>query len=190
MGEVVPIEAKHPERLEDLTWGGLFRRRMVFLRGAIHGDVAAEVTAQLLALDGITDEPITLAIDSPGGDISGMFTIHDTVHLLASPVHTRCLGMAASAAAVLLATGTGTRSATPNARIMLHQPHGGIPTGTARDIEIAAAEFSFLKSRLEEILAERTGQPLEKIRADTDRDYWMSAGEALAYGVIDEIAAR
>lgn len=189
--EVIPIEAgpHWPERVEDLAANALFRRRAVFLRGPIQGEVAGHVAAQLLALDGWSSEPITVYIDSPGGDISGLFTIHDTMQMVGAPVHTRCLGMAASAAAVILATGTGTRSATANARIMLHQPHGGVAQGQAKDIEIAAREFLFLKRRLEEILAERTGQPLERIRQDTDRDFWMSAEEARAYGVIDEIVS-
>jgi ATP-dependent Clp protease, protease subunit len=118
--------------------------------------------------------------------VSGLFTIHDAMQLIAAPVNTKCIGMAASSAAVILATGTGRRSATPNARILLHQPHGGTQ-GTAKDIEIQAKEFSFLKHRLEEILAERTGQTSERIRQDTDRDFWLSSHEAVAYGVIDEV---
>ncbi|MCA1833252.1 MAG: ATP-dependent Clp protease proteolytic subunit [Actinomycetota bacterium] len=190
MSEVIPLGpgARAPERIEDTALTVLFRRRTVFLRAPIMDNVAGDVAAQLLALDHISDEPITLYIDSPGGDISGLFTIHDTMQTLRSKVNTRCLGMAASAAAVILAAGTGVRSATPNARVMLHQPAGGIGRGTAKDIEIAAKEFLFLKRRLEEILAERTGQSIDKIRDDTDRDFWMSAQEALEYGVIDEIA--
>lgn len=181
-----------PEALgaEDLARAALFRRRTVLLTGAIEGTAARDVAAQLLALDAASDEPITVIIDSPGGELSGLFTIHDTMQSLTAPVHTRCVGVAASAAAVLLATGTGTRSATVNARVMLHQPHGGIPNARAKDLEIAAKEFSFLKRRLEEILAARTGQSLERIREDTDRDYWMSAQEARAYGVIDEVVPR
>jgi ATP-dependent Clp protease protease subunit len=190
--EIVPLDpaSKWPERVEDAALTLLFRRRTVFLRSPIMESVAGDIAAQLLALDHWSQDRITLVIDSPGGDISGLFTIHDTVQSLRSKVDTMCLGMAASAAAVVLATGTGVRSATPNARIMLHQPHGGIGRGTARDLEIAAKEFLFLKARLEHILAERTGQTVERIREDTDRDYWMSAEEALAYGVIDEIAKR
>lgn len=97
--------------------------------------------------------------------------------------------MAASSAAVILAAGTGVRSATPNARILIHQPHGGIQ-GTARDIEIHAKEFMFLRRRVDEILAERTGQPIERIREDTDRDFWLTAEAAKAYGLIDEILTR
>jgi ATP-dependent Clp protease protease subunit len=189
MGDVVPFDAgaRWPERIEDVALAALFRRRTVFLRSVIQGSVAADIAAQLLALDSVAEDPITMVIDSPGGDLSGLFTVHDTMKSLSSPVDTRCVGMAASGAAVILATGTGRRSATPNARIMLHQPHGGLGGGTAADIEIAAREFLFLKRRLEEILADATGQPIERVRADTDRDFWMSAGEAVAYGLIDEV---
>jgi ATP-dependent Clp protease protease subunit len=176
-----------PEHVEDVALQLLLRKRIVFLRSPIQGSVAGDVAAQLLALDATTSESITLVIDSPGGDVSGLFTILDTMLSLDAKVDTRAVGMAASSAAVILGAGSGVRSATPNARIMLHQPHGGIQGATSKDIEIAAKEFLFLKGRLEQILAERTGQPLEKVRADTDRDFWMSADEALAYGLIDRI---
>ncbi len=125
-------------------------------------------------------------IDSPGGDVTGIFTIIDTMLVLRSLVNTRCVGMAASAAAVILAAGTGTRSATANSRVLLHQPHGGV-TGSAKDIEIQAREFAYLRRRVEEILSERTGQSIDKIREDTDRDYWLTAEAAKDYGLIDEI---
>lgn len=165
----------------------LLDRRIVFLRGAIEETVADDLVAQLLALDVAGDEPVTLYIDSPGGSVTGTFAIYDTMQLLSAPVRTRCVGLAASGAAVLLATGTGTRSATPNARIMLHQPHGGI-RGTAADITIAAQEFVWLRERMLAVLAERTGQSVERLRGDMDRDHWLSAEQALTYGVIDEIA--
>jgi ATP-dependent Clp protease protease subunit len=189
IGQVIPLDpgARWPDRVEDAALSLLLRRRIVFLRGPIQGSVAQDIAAQLFALDGISDEPITLIIDSPGGDVSGLFTIIDSMRTLTAKVETKCVGMAASAAAVILGTGTGTRSATPNARIMLHQPHGGIQGASAKDLEIAAKEFLFLKSRLEIILAERTGQPLERIREDTDRDFWMSAAEAKDYGLIDRV---
>lgn len=179
--------ARWPDRVEDTALSLLLRRRIVFLRGAIQGSVAGDIAAQLIALDSPPFEPITLIIDSPGGDVSGLFTILDTMRMVDSSVNTRCVGMAASGAAVILGAATGTRSATPNARIMLHQPHGGISGASAKDLEIAAKEFLFLKARLEEILAERTGQTIDRIREDTDRDFWMSASEALAYGLIDHV---
>jgi len=177
------------ERLPDTAYARLFEQRVVFLRGTIQDSVADDVAAQLLALDARSEEDITLVIDSPGGDVTGIFTIVDTMQTLRSTVHTRCVGLAASAAAVVLATGTGTRSATPNSRILLHQPHGGI-SGQAKDIEIQAREIAYLRQRLEEILAERTKQPIAKIRADTDRDYWLTAEAAKEYGVIDEVLAE
>lgn len=168
----------------------LFERRIVFLRGALEETTADELAAQLLALEMESDEPITLYIDSPGGNTFGMFALYDTIQLLRAPVHTTCIGMAASAGAFLLATGTGTRSATPNARIMIHQPHGGGGKGTASDIQILAREFAHLRTRMEEILAERSGQPVERIHQDTNRDFWLSAAEARAYGLIDEVVSR
>jgi ATP-dependent Clp protease protease subunit len=181
-----PAPEPQGSALEDFAYRRLFQQRMVFLRGEIRDSVADDVVAQLLALDATGDEDITLYIDSPGGDVTGLFAIHDTVQLVESLVHTRCVGMAASSAAVILATGTGVRSATPNARILIHQPHGGIQ-GTARDIEIHAKEFMILRERVDAILAERTGQPIERIRRDTDRDYWLTPEAAKDYGLIDEI---
>ena len=164
----------------------LFDSRIIFLKGPIEDTDADTLVAQMLALDADSKEDITLYINSPGGIISGLFAIYDTMHLLRSKVNTRCIGMAASAAAVILAAGTGTRSATENARVMIHQPLGGA-RGSARDIEIQAQNIVYLRERLNEILAERTGQSLEKIREDTDRDFWLTAAEARDYGLIDEV---
>ena len=166
----------------------LLDRRIVFLRGALEETTADDLAAQLLALDMDSDDPITLYIDSPGGNTFGMFALYDTIQLMRAPVNTTCIGMAASAGAFLLATGTGTRSATPNARIMIHQPHSGGIQGSAADIQILAREFTFLRTRMEEILAERTGQTRERIHTDTNRDYWLSAQDARDYGMIDEVA--
>jgi ATP-dependent Clp protease, protease subunit len=187
--ETPPVETTttpDPVRLPDFAYTSLFDRRMVFLRGVIQDSVAQDVAAQLLALDARSDDDITLYIDSPGGEVDGLFTIHDTIQALASTVHTCCIGLAASGAAVILATGTGVRSATRNARILLHQPHGGIQ-GAAKDIEIHAKEIAFLRRRLDQILADRTGQSVERVREDTDRDHWFTADDAKGYGLIDEI---
>ncbi len=164
----------------------LFESRILFLKGPLEDDVADSLVAQLLALDAEDDDDITLYLNSPGGIITGMFAIYDSMRLLKSNVNVRCIGLAASAGAFLLATGTGTRSATENARIMIHQPLGGA-RGTAKDIEIQAKNIVWIRERINEILAERTGQSLETIQRDTDRDYWMTAAEALAYGLIDEV---
>lgn len=164
----------------------LFEKRKLYLRGPIEDTMADTLVAQLMALDSDSDEDVTLYINSPGGIVSGMFAIYDVIHLMNAKVNTLCIGMAASAAAFLLATPTGTRAATPNARIMFHQPLGGA-RGQAVDIQIQAQQIVFLRERLNEILAERTGQTLERIQKDTDRDYWLSAEQAKEYGAIDEV---
>jgi ATP-dependent Clp protease, protease subunit len=167
----------------------LYEHRTVYLRGPIEGTVADTLCAQLMSLDAESADPVTLYINSPGGDMAGMFAVYDVVALMRAPVHTVCVGMAASAAAFLLATATGTRSATPNARIMIHQPSGGAQ-GTAADIQIQAAQIGLLRARAEQILAERTGQPVERVAADMLRDFWLSADEAVGYGLLDEVARR
>ena len=164
----------------------LFDSRILFLKGALQDDNGDQIVAQLLALDADSDDDITLYINSPGGVITGMFALYDTITLLRSKVNTRCLGLAASAAAFLLCTGTGTRSATENSRIMVHQPLGGA-RGTAKDIEIQAKNIVWMRERINEIMAERTGQSVERIAKDTDRDFWMTAHEAKDYGLIDDV---
>jgi ATP-dependent Clp protease, protease subunit len=164
----------------------LFDQRIVFLKGQIDDELGDTIVAQMLALDAESDDDITMYVNSPGGIITGMFAVYDTMRLLTSKVHTRCVGLAASAGAFLLSTGTGTRSATENARIMIHQPLGGIG-GTAKDIEIQARNIVWMRERINEILAERTGKSIEQIRNDTDRDFWLTAPEALEYGLLDEV---
>ena len=184
-GEDNPME----RMVESSVFRKLYDNRILYLRGPIEDTVADTLVAQMMSLDADSDKDITLYINSPGGIVSGMFAIYDVMHLMNSKVHTVCVGMAASAAAFLLATASGTRAATPNARIMFHQPLGGA-RGQAIDIQIQAQQIVFLRERLNEILAERTGQPLERIQKDTDRDYWLSAQEAVEYGAIDEVRAR
>ncbi len=164
----------------------LFDQRIIFLKGAIDDDLTDTIVAQLLALDADGDGDITLYVNSPGGMITGMFALYDTIQLLTSKVNTRCIGLAASAGAFLLATATGVRSSTSNARIMIHQPLGGA-RGTAKDIEIQAKNIVWMRERINEILAERTGKSVDQIREDTDRDYWMTAAEAVEYGLVDEV---
>ena len=178
---------------ESLATASVFRRlyenRILYLKGPIEDTVADTLVAQLMSLDAESDKDVTLYINSPGGLVSGMFAVYDVMHLMNSRVNTVCVGVAASAAAFLLATGTGTRAATPNARIMFHQPLGGA-RGQAIDIQIQAKQIVYLRERLYEILAERTGQDLETIRRDADRDFWLSAEEAVEYGAIDEVRTR
>jgi ATP-dependent Clp protease, protease subunit len=164
----------------------LFESRILFFNGPLEDDTADKLVAQLLALDAESAEDITLYINSPGGIITGMFAIYDTMQLLKSDVNVRCIGLAASAAAFLLCTGTGKRSATENARIMIHQPLGGA-RGTAKDIEIQAKNIVWMRERINEIMAGRTGKAVEQVAQDTDRDYWMTAEEAVEYGLIDEV---
>jgi ATP-dependent Clp protease protease subunit len=164
----------------------LFEQRMLFLKGPLEDKNGDQLVAQLLALDADSNEDITLYINSPGGIITGMFALYDSINLLQSKVNTRCVGLAASAAAFLLCTGTGTRSATENSRIMIHQPLGGA-RGTAKDIEIQAKNIVWMRERINEIMAGRTGKPVEQIREDTDRDFWMTGAEAVEYGLIDHV---
>jgi ATP-dependent Clp protease, protease subunit len=180
--EAVPWESL----IEASAFKALYDKRVLYLRGPIEDTVADTLVAQMMALDAEGDDEITLYINSPGGIVSGMFAIYDVMHLMNARVHTVCVGLAASAAAFLLATATGTRAATPNARIMFHQPLGGA-RGAAADIQIQAEQIVFLRERLNEILSQRTGQPLERIQKDTDRDFWMSADQAVDYGAIDEV---
>jgi len=172
------------------VYSRLLRERVVFLSGELDDAGGNAIVAQLLLLE--AEDPrrdIALYINSPGGSPTAMFAIYDAMQALEPDVATWCLGQAASAGATLLASGVaGKRHALPNARILLHQPHGGLQ-GTSEDIRIHAAEFARTRRRQEEILAEHTGQPLEKIVADLDRDFILEAEEAKAYGVVDHVDA-
>lgn len=175
------------ERSYDI-FSRLLMDRIVFLGSSINDQVANIIVAQLLFLD--ADDPdreVYLYINSPGGSVYAGLAIYDTINHLRAPVSTYCVGMAASMGALLLASGQkGRRNALPNSRIMLHQPSSGYQ-GTAADIEIAAKEILGTRERLNRILAEKTGQTLKKINADVDRDRWMSAEEAVAYGLVDQV---
>jgi len=166
----------------------LLRERIIFLGSAIDDDVANSIVAQLLLLDSENSEKdIMLYINSPGGVITAGMAIYDTMKLIKSDVSTICLGDAASMGAFLLSGGTkGKRLALPNSRIMIHQPLGGAK-GQATDIEIEAKEILRMKKMLNELLAEHTGQKVERIKKDTERDNFMTAQEALEYGLIDKI---
>lgn len=170
----------------------LLRRRVVLLSGPIDHVVAQDVMARLLYLeheDG--DAPVELRINSPGGEVTSGLAVIDTIQGLTCPVATVCAGMAASMASVVLAVGTrGYRRATANARILIHQPWSGQFQQTAADLERTAQEILRQRQRLDEILAKATGQPVDTIHTDTDRDTWMSAEEARDYGLIDEVIGR
>ncbi|HLB39369.1 MAG TPA: ATP-dependent Clp protease proteolytic subunit [Actinomycetota bacterium] len=169
----------------------LLKDRIVFLGTQIDDNVGNLIMAQLLHLESEDpDKDINLYINSPGGDVSALLAIYDTMQYIKPNVSTIVMGLAASAAAVLLLAGAaGKRFALPNARVLLHQPHGGAQ-GQAVDIEIQAREIMRLRALLEQIIATHTGQSLEKVSKDTDRDFILTADEALAYGVIDEIITR
>ncbi len=175
------------ERSYDI-FSRLLMDRIVFLGSSINDQIANIIVAQMLFLD--ADDPerdIFLYINSPGGSVYAGLAIYDTMNHLRAPVSTYCVGMAASMGALLLAAGeNGKRSALPNSRIMLHQPSSGYQ-GTAADIEIAAKEILGTRERLNRILAKESGRPLKKINADVDRDRWMSADEAVKYGLVDQV---
>ncbi|MBA3765211.1 MAG: ATP-dependent Clp endopeptidase proteolytic subunit ClpP [Actinobacteria bacterium] len=175
------------ERAFDI-YSRLLKDRIIFLGDAVEDNVANLIIAQLLFLESEDPEKdINLYINSPGGDITALFAIYDTMQYIQPNIATICLGQAASAAAVLLAAGTpGKRMALPHARILLHQPYAGAQ-GQATDIELAAKEILRMRTLLEEILAQHTGQTVERMHNDTDRDFVMSADEALEYGIIDEV---
>jgi len=178
------------ERAFDI-YSRLLKERIIFLGTPIDDNVANLIMAQLLHLEGEDpDKDIALYINSPGGVMTSLMAIYDTMHFIKPNIATYCMGQAASAAAVLLAAGTrGKRYALPHSRIMLHQPHiyGGGIQGQVTDIEIEAAELTRVKADMNEILAAHTGQSLDTIQRDTDRNFWMAAKEARDYGVVDTV---
>ena len=184
---VVVEQTSRGERSFDI-YSRLLKERIVFLGTPIDDAVGNLIMAQLLHLESEDpDKDINLYVNSPGGDITSLFAIYDTMQYIKPDVSTICMGQAASAAAVLVLAGTkGKRYALPHSRILLHQPHGGAQ-GQAVDIEIQAKEITRYRKLLEELIAEHTGQPLEKVAKDTDRDYILTADEAVAYGVVDEV---
>jgi ATP-dependent Clp protease protease subunit len=180
------------ERLRQLTLGDLLlENRIIFLQGVIHDANANEVVMKLLYLQKEKkDKDIHFYINSPGGSVSATLAIYDTMQFLSCPVATYCVGLAASGAAVLLCGGAkGKRFALPNAKIMLHQPYGQVG-GQVSDIEIQAQEILKTREVLNRIISEHTGQPLERIAKDTDRDFYMTAEEARQYGVVDEVLRK
>lgn len=178
------------ERSYDI-YSRLLEDRIIFLSGEINDAVANSVVAQLIYLEGKNpDKDIYLYINSPGGSVSAGLAIYDTLNYIKCDVSTICIGLAASMGAFLLSSGTkGKRFALPNSEIMIHQPLGGAQ-GQASDIEIQARHMQKIKQKINKILSENTSQPLEKIERDTDRDFYMSADEAVSYGLVDKIFDR
>jgi ATP-dependent Clp protease protease subunit len=187
---MVVEQTSRGERAYDI-YSRLLKDRIVFIGSPIDDDVANLVVAQLLFLEAEDpDKDINLYINSPGGMVTAGMAIYDTMQFIKPPVAAVCIGQAASMAAVLLAGGAqGKRTALPNARILIHQPMGGTH-GQATDIKIQAEEILRMREHLNGILAKHTGQPMERIAADTERDYYMSADQAKAYGIIDQVVAK
>jgi ATP-dependent Clp protease protease subunit len=178
------------ERAYDI-YSRLLKERIIFLGTEINDDVSNLVIAQLLFLQSEdAEKDISMYINSPGGVVTAGMAIYDTMQFVKCPITTYCMGQAASMGAVLLAAGAkGKRFALPNSRIMIHQPLGGAQ-GQATDIEIQTKEILRMKKRLNEILADHTGKPLKTIEKDTDRDFFMSAEEAVKYGLVDEVVTK
>ena len=184
---MVVEQSARGERAYDI-YSRLLKERIIFLVGPVDDNVANLVVAQLLFAESENpDKDVHLYINSPGGAVTAGFAIYDTMQFVRCDVATLCVGQAASMGAFLLAAGaSGKRMALPNSRMMLHQPAGG-SRGVAADIEIQAREIIGTRRRLNEVLAGHTGQPVERIEQDTERDYWMSADEALEYGLVDSV---
>jgi ATP-dependent Clp protease protease subunit len=184
----VTEQTSRGERVSDL-YSRLLKENIIFLGTPIDDTIANLICAQLIHLESENpDKDINIYINSPGGDITALFAIYDTMQFIKNDIATICLGQAASAAAVLLAAGTkGKRLALPHARVLLHQPYGQVGYSQVTDLEIAAREILRMRELLEVILSKHTGQTVERVHADTDRDFTLEAQAALEYGVIDEI---
>lgn len=190
LGEEPEEEKKTPVRPEDALSERFLKTRTILLTGEVDKDLSEKVIRHLLLLESQSSEPITILIDSPGGDVYAGFSIFDMIRFVKAPVRIVGMGLIASAAAlILLAVPKERRYGLPNSSYLIHQPLSGIQ-GVASDIEIHARELEKTKARLNEIIAEATGQGLDRVSKDTDRDYWMNAQEALAYGLIEKIIAR
>jgi ATP-dependent Clp protease protease subunit len=178
------------ERAYDI-YSRLLRERVIFLVGPVNDYTANLIVAQLLFLESENpDKEISLYINSPGGSVSAGMAIYDTMNFIKPAISTLCIGMAASMGAFLLAAGAkGKRFSLPNSKVMIHQPLGGTQ-GQATEIEIAAREILKTRERLNQLLAENTGQPLSRIELDTERDYYLTADEAKAYGLVDDVIAK
>lgn len=182
-----PPEAKKDESPSSLMEKALFDARTILLTGDINDKQAKAVCAQLLAYSAISDKPILLIISSPGGHVESGDMIHDMIKFVKAPVKILGTGWVASAGALIYSAGKKeNRFALPNTRFLLHEPRGGVG-GQASDVEIQAREIIKMRERLNKIFAEATGQPLDRIKKDTDRDHWMGAEEAVAYGLVGKI---
>jgi len=183
-------EKKVPQKPEEMMSERFLKTRTILLTGEVDKDLSEKVIRHLLLLESISADPITILIDSPGGDVYAGFSIFDMIRFIKAPVHIVGMGLVASAAAlILLAVPKERRHGLPNSSYLIHQPLSGIQ-GVATEIEIHARELEKTKERLNEIIAEATGQSMERVSRDTDRDYWMNAKEASAYGLIENIVNK
>jgi ATP-dependent Clp protease protease subunit len=183
-------EKKPAQKPEEAMSERFLKTRTILLTGEVDKDLSEKVIRHMLLLESLSLDPITILIDSPGGDVYAGFSIFDMIRFVNAPVRIVGMGLVASAAAlILLAVPKERRFGLPNSSYLIHQPLSGIQ-GVATDIEIHARELEKTKVRLNEIIAEATGQSLERVSRDTDRDYWMNASEALSYGLIDKIISR
>ncbi len=184
---IVVEQTNRGERSYDI-YSRLLKERIIFIGEQVEDNMANTVIAQLLFLESEdTEKPITMYINSPGGSVTAGLAIYDTMQYIKPDVSTLCMGQASSMGALLLTAGAkGKRLALPNSRIMIHQPLGGVQ-GQATDIEIQTKEIIKIKNKIHDIFMEHTGQPLEKIREDTERDFFMSAEEAMEYGIVDKV---
>lgn len=179
-------KTKHGEKAYDI-YSRLLKDRIIFLSGEIDDDLSNMVISELLYLDSISNDEISLYINSPGGNITSGMAIYDTINYIKSDVSTICIGMAASMASILLSSGTkGKRYILPNSEVMIHQPLGGV-SGQATEIKIVADRILYLRDKLNNILANNTNKNIEQIKKDTERDYYLNAKEALEYGIVDKI---
>jgi len=183
-------EGKKEEAASSMMEKALFDSRTILLTGDINDKIARSVSAQLLAYSAVSDKPILLVLSSPGGHVESGDMIHDMIKFVSAPVNVLGSGWVASAGALIYSAAKRERRfCLPNTRFLLHEPRGGVG-GMVSDIEIQAREIIRMRERLNAIFAEATGQPIEKIKADTDRDYWMSAEEAVAYGLVGKIVNK
>ncbi len=182
-------KTKYGEKTYDI-YSKLLKNRIIFITNEITDDTSNAIISQLLYLDSISNDDISLYINSPGGSITAGMAIYDTMNFIKSDVATICVGMAASMASILLASGTkGKRYILPNSEVMIHQPLGGA-SGQATEIKIVADRILYLKDKLNRILSEKTGKNIKKIKKDTERDYYLSANEAVEYGLVDKILKK
>jgi len=181
------IDDEKPENLQELLAGKMLKTRTILLSGEIRKGLAEKTIRQLLLMEAMSDEPVRIFIDSPGGDADAGYAIFDMIRFIKPPVWTVGMGLVASAAAIIqLAAPKDRRLGLPNSHYLIHQPLSGI-RGVATDIEIHARELEKLRAKINSLIAEETGNPFEQVEKDTDRDYWMSAQEAVKYGLISKV---